>query len=85
MTQTEPTDQVSMQFNIINWLVGTVSLILVMFKNDELFTIFYVLVTSCGAPLVYYLGIEDNRMKAREYFQSRMRIFKTNLFGTKSG
>ena len=71
-----------MQFNMINWLVETVSLILVMFKNDESFTILYVLVTSCGAPLVYYLGIEDNRVKAREYFKSKMRIFKKKVAPT---
>ena len=67
---------VSMQFNMINWLVETVSLFLVMFEDYEFFTILYLLVTSCGAPLVYYLGIEDNRQKAKEYFQSRMRILK---------
>ena len=70
---------VSMQFNMINWLVETVSLFLVMFEDYEFFTILYLLVTSCGAPLVYYLGIEDNRLKAREYFQSRIRIFRNKV------
>ena len=69
---------VSMQFNMINWLLETVSLILVMIKGNLMFTILYLLVTSCGTPLVYYLGIEENRQKAREYFQSRMRIFRKN-------
>ena len=67
-----------MQFNMINWLLETVSLILVMIKGNLMFTILYLLVTSCGTPLVYYLGIEENRQKAREYFQSRMRIFRKN-------
>ena len=67
-----------MQFNMINWLLETVSLILVMMKGNLMFTILYLLVTSCGTPLVYYLGIEENRQKAREYFQSRMRIFRKN-------
>ena len=70
---------VSMQFNMINWLVETVSLFLVIFEDYEFFTILYLLVTSCGAPLVYYLGIEDNRLKAREYFQSRIRIFRKKV------
>ena len=65
-----------MQFNMINWMVEAVSLFLVMFNESEFFDILYLLVTSCGTPLVYYLGIEDNRKKAREYFQSRMRILK---------
>ena len=68
-----------MQFNMINWLVETVSLILVMFRNDEYFTILYGLVNSCGTPLVYYLGIEENRQKAREYFQSRIGIFQKKV------
>ena len=73
-----------MQFNMINWLVETVSLILVMFRNDEYFTILYGLVNSCGTPLVYYLGIEENRQKAREYFQSRIRIFQKKVHEQKN-
>ena len=69
---------VSMQFNMINWLVETVSLFLVIFE-DYKFDILYLLVASCGAPLVYYLGIEDNRRKAREYLQSRIRIFRIKV------
>ena len=61
---------------MINWLLETVSLLLVMFNEKQILTILYLLITSCGTPLVYYLGIEENRQKAREYFQSRMRIFK---------
>ena len=67
---------VSMQFNMFNWLLETVSLILVHFSSSPFITIVYLLVTSCGTPLVYYLGIEENRQKAKEYFQSRMRILK---------
>ena len=63
---------------MINWLVETVSLIMVMFGENLLFIILYLLVTSCSTPLVYYLGIEENRRVAREYFQSRMRIFRKN-------
>ena len=65
-----------MRFNMINWLLETVSLLLVMFNEKQILTILYLLITSCGTPLVYYLGIEENRQKAREYFQSRMRILK---------
>ena len=68
-----------MQFNMINWMVEAVSLFLVMFNESEFFDILYLLVTSCGTPLVYYLGIEDNRQKAREYFQSRIRIFRKKV------
>ena len=69
---------VSVRFNMINWVVESVSLILVMFGENLLFKILYLLVNSCSTPLVYYLGIEENRQMARDYFQSRMRIFRKN-------
>ena len=65
-----------MRFNMMNWLLETISLVLVMIGEKKLSTILYVLFTSCGTPLVYYLGIEENRRLAREYFNSRIRIFK---------
>ena len=65
-----------MRFNMMNWLLETISLVLVLIGKYKLFQILYLLVTSCGTPLVYYLGIEENRRLAREYFNSRIRIFK---------
>ena len=76
---------VSMQFNMINWLLESVSLILVMIWGNKIFNILYLLVTSCGTPLVYCLGIEKNRQKAREYFQSRMRVFKKKRVAIREG
>ena len=67
---------VSTKFNMFNCLLeGGAGLIVFMVKEKILFNILYLLVTSCGTPLVYYLGMEENRRKAREYFQSRIRIF----------
>ena len=40
------------------------------------FTLLYILVTSCGTPMVYFMGIEENRTMAKEYFKSNMRIFQ---------
>ena len=65
-----------MRFNMMNWLLETISLVLVMIGEYKLSIILYLLVTSCGTPLVYYLGIEENRRLAREHFNSRIRIFK---------
>ena len=36
----------------------------------------YILVNSCGTPLVYHLGIEENRRQAQEYFRSHIRVFR---------
>ena len=78
---------VSMKFNMSNWLLETASLILVTighylensynitFYSFTFYTL-YILVNSCGTPLVYFLGIEENRRLAGEKFQSRIRIFK---------
>ena len=50
---------------------------LVLFWDTNLVsTIVYVVTMSCGTPLVYYLGIEENRQTAQEYFRSNMRIFR---------
>ena len=43
---------VSMRFNMINWLLETVSLILVIRNNNVFLTILYHLANSCGTPLV---------------------------------
>ena len=53
-------------------------MVLVMILKKQILTILYFLVISCGTPLVYCLGIEENRQKAREYFDSRMRIRNKN-------
>ena len=43
---------VSVQFNLINWLLETISLIPVMFVENVFLSILYLLVNSCGTPLV---------------------------------
>ena len=45
---------VSMRFNMINWLLETVSLLLVIKKDDMFLTILYFLLNSCGTPLVIW-------------------------------
>ena len=37
--------------------------------------ILYLTVMSCGTPIVYFMGIEENRQRAQDYFRSNMRIF----------
>ena len=45
---------VSMRFNMINWLLETISIILVMVEDNVFLSILYLLVTSCGTPLVFF-------------------------------
>ena len=64
---------VTMKFNMINWVLETFSTILVLMKVNRIFYILYLFVNATGTPLVYYLGIEENRKSAKEYFKSNIR------------
>ena len=47
-----------MRFNMMNWVLETVSLILVTIYEDSVFvTLLYLLVTACGTPLVYLFNV----------------------------
>ena len=69
---------VSMKFNMFNWVLETIVniLILIMRDNSKLSNCLYVLIMSGGTPLVYFMGIEENRKLAQEHFKSRIKIFK---------
>ena len=55
---------VTMKFNLLNYLLETVSMVLTLAVRSYLVGLLQILVTSCGTPLVYYLGMEDNRQDA---------------------
>ena len=65
-----------MKFNMINWVLETIVNILIIFNISSLSIIIYITIMSVGTPLVYFMGIEDNRKKAKEHFKSRIKIFK---------
>ena len=64
-----------MKFNMFNWILETLSLSLVFIFSSRILTILYVITLSCGTPLVYFLGIEENRSKIRDYFIANIRTF----------
>ena len=53
---------VSMQFNMLNWLLETVSLVLVMVEFNVFLAILYLLVTSCGTPVVFQLLLPNSKV-----------------------
>ena len=65
-----------MKFNMINWILETIVNILILIDNSRLSTIIYVLIMSGGTPLVYFMGIEENRKMAKEHFKTHIKIFK---------
>ena len=46
-----------MQFNMMNWLLEMISLIPVMFVENVFLNILYLLVNSCGTPLVILFSL----------------------------
>ena len=39
---------------------------------------------SWGTPLVYFMGIEENRKMAQEHFRANMRVFSKNKVSTEN-
>ena len=58
-----------MKFNLINYLVETLSGILFLVVKNFFVDLLYLLLNCCGTPLVYYLGIEENRKQAEQYIR----------------
>ena len=66
---------VNMKFNLINYVVETLGLILSLVVKNFFVDLLYLLFNWFSTPLVYYLGMEENRNKAEEYIRSNMRIY----------
>ena len=75
ITSRKQTNLVNIKFNLFNWILDTSSVVLVLVSGDS-FTIVYLLVISCGPPLLYFLGIQENRQNTRNFVQSRIRVFE---------
>ena len=63
---------VSMRFNLINWALDTLVLILSAQLINRFVHVFFFLVSSCGTPVIYYLGIEDNRRQMKEFYKQQI-------------
>ena len=67
---------ITIKFNLFSWILDTASILLVIISSD--FDILYLLVTSCGPPILYFLGMEENRRNTRNYFMSCIKVFERN-------
>ena len=67
---------VTMKFNLFSWIWETSSMIIVTVNIDM--KILYALSISCGPPLIYFMGIEENRRVTQEYFKANISIFRRN-------
>ena len=68
----------TMKFNMINWALETVGTILVIILPTSSSIILSMLLSSCGTPVVYLLGIEDNLKTAREIVMEKIMVVKRN-------
>ena len=67
---------VTMKFNMLNWVLETIVNILILFNISKLTIVIYITFMSVGTPLVYFMGIEENRKMAKEHFKTHIKIFK---------
>ena len=54
---------VTMKFNLLSYLLETVSMVLTLAVRGYLVGLLQILVTSCGTPLIYYLGMDHTRQE----------------------
>ena len=66
-----------MKYNIFNFILTTVSGLIFFIDRNDLTIMINLVVVSCGSPLVYWLGIEENRKKTKEMFRSKIEVFET--------
>ena len=68
---------------MINWVLETLgTLFIVVLPTSTYFWLLYMLLCSCGTPVVYFLGIEENMKTAREIGMKKMNVIsikKKNL------
>ena len=65
---------VSFKFNLFTWIWETCSISIAALGPE--YQLFYLLSISCGPPLLYFIGIEENRRAAAAYIKSNIRVFK---------
>ena len=73
-----------MKCNLLNYILERVSVILMITVDDYFIDILYVTINCCGTPLVYFLGIEENREHAMDYFRSHVKYFRKSEVSTET-
>ena len=66
-----------MKFNLMNYVLESGTMLLFGLVRNEYISILYFVVNCCGTPLVYYIGMEENRRQAQDYF--RLLLFLRNI------
>ena len=67
---------VSIKINLINWILQTVATALPVILSNNLGISLYIIIVSTGTPLIYYFGIEENRVHAINNIKSKIDVVK---------
>ena len=60
---------------MLNYILEMVSFVLISISNIPVLTVIFLLIKSCGTPIIYYIGIEENRALTREFVKSQIKYF----------
>ena len=63
---------VTMKYNVINNILTILSSLIFLIMRNGIALMMYLSVTSCGSPLVYLVGIEENRKKLKKLLKSNL-------------
>ena len=67
---------VSIRFNLMNWMLESLMILMIIMTTKKMFQTTFILVTSIGTPLIYYLGIEENRKQIKDFYRQQIRRVK---------
>ena len=75
---------VTIKCNLFNWILETTSILFVIVSPKNNFL--YIFCMNCGPPILYFMGVAENRQASGEYFKSRIRVFnKPQSSGMRDG
>ena len=69
---------VNIKYNLFQWILETTSILFVVISPKNNFI--YLFCMNCGPPILYFLGIAENRKATEEYLKSKIIVFD-KLFG----
>ena len=64
---------VTIKCNLFNWILETTSILFVIVSPKNNFL--YLFLMNCGPPILYFMGVGENRQATEEYFKSKIRVF----------
>ena len=67
---------VSMKYNLMNHILYMTGGLIYLITRNNLTAMIHFLILSCGSPLIYLLGIEENRKKTQALLKSKIEIFE---------